>query len=43
MRSVSGASSVDDDRSWQPGDPIVEPQGAYQLEDGRWVLSRECS
>jgi filamentous hemagglutinin family protein len=33
---------VDENRNWQPGDPIVEPQGAYQLEDGRIVLSREC-
>jgi filamentous hemagglutinin family protein len=30
------------DQSWQPGDPIVEPQGVYQLADGRMVLSREC-
>jgi large exoprotein involved in heme utilization and adhesion len=28
---------------WQPGDPIVEPQNAYRLEDGRVVLSRECA
>jgi filamentous hemagglutinin family protein len=31
------------DRSWQPGEAIVEPQGVYQLEDGRMILSRECS
>ncbi|MFQ3629198.1 MAG: hypothetical protein SNJ81_16680, partial [Cyanobacteriota bacterium] len=30
-------------RSWQPGDPIIEPQGLYELADGRLVLSRECS
>jgi len=30
-------------RSWQPGDPIIEPQGVYELADGRLVLSRECS
>jgi filamentous hemagglutinin family protein len=29
--------------SWQPGDPIVEPQGAYRLANGKLVLSRECS
>ena len=40
VRSIPDETS---DRSWQPGDAIVEPQGAYQLEDGRWVLSRECS
>jgi len=28
--------------TWQMGDPIVEPQGLYLLEDGRMVLSREC-
>jgi filamentous hemagglutinin family protein len=29
-------------RAWQPGDPIVEPQGAYRLANGKLVLSREC-
>ncbi|WP_205370558.1 filamentous hemagglutinin N-terminal domain-containing protein [Thermoleptolyngbya sp. PKUAC-SCTB121] len=29
-------------RSWQPGDPTIEPQGVYELTDGRLVLSREC-
>jgi filamentous hemagglutinin family protein len=29
-------------RSWQSGDPIIEPQGVYELTDGRLVLSREC-
>ncbi|MDG2615995.1 hypothetical protein P7L53_07020, partial [Thermoleptolyngbya sichuanensis XZ-Cy5] len=29
-------------RSWQPGDPIIEPQGVYELTDGQLVLSREC-
>ncbi|MEL6441858.1 MAG: hypothetical protein AAFQ80_21735 [Cyanobacteria bacterium J06621_8] len=28
---------------WQPGDPIVEPQGFYRLTNGKLVLSRECS
>lgn len=28
---------------WQPGDPIVEPTGAFPLGDGRLVLSRECN
>jgi large exoprotein involved in heme utilization and adhesion len=27
---------------WQPGDPIIEPTGAFPLTDGRLVLSREC-
>jgi large exoprotein involved in heme utilization and adhesion len=30
------------DKPWQKGDPIVEPQGAYQLSNGEWVLSQEC-
>ena len=29
-------------RSWQQGDPIVEPQGVYRLPNGKLVLSREC-
>ena len=28
--------------SWKLGDPIVEPQGVYQLPDGQLVMSREC-
>ncbi|MBD2102240.1 filamentous hemagglutinin N-terminal domain-containing protein [Leptolyngbya sp. FACHB-261] len=30
-------------RSWQPGDPIVEPAGAYRLANGQVMLSRECT
>ncbi len=29
-------------RPWQKGDPIIEPQGVYQLPNGKLVLSREC-
>jgi len=29
-------------RFWQPGDPIVEPDGVYELADRRLVMSREC-
>lgn len=32
-----------DDATWQPGDPIVEPQGVYQLPNGELFLSRDCS
>ncbi|MGB3493780.1 MAG: filamentous hemagglutinin N-terminal domain-containing protein [Elainellaceae cyanobacterium] len=33
----------DSDRStWQPGDPIIEPQGVYQLPTGELVLSHAC-
>lgn len=38
---VRGASE-DNTSSWQPGEPIIEPQGAYRLANGKWVLSREC-
>ncbi|WP_416673921.1 two-partner secretion domain-containing protein [Egbenema bharatensis] len=38
VRSIPETSQT----SWQMGDPIVEPQGLYQLEDGRMVLSQEC-
>jgi large exoprotein involved in heme utilization and adhesion len=27
---------------WQPGNPIIEPTGAFALADGRLILSREC-
>ena len=37
------SSSSGSDRSWQVGEPIIEPQGVYQLPDGQLVLSRECS
>jgi filamentous hemagglutinin family protein len=37
VRNVSNSS-----QSWKKGDPIVEPQGVYQLTDGRLVMSREC-
>jgi large exoprotein involved in heme utilization and adhesion len=41
----SGASSVRrvPGKRWQKGDPIVEPDGVYQLPDGQLILSRECS
>ncbi|WAL59349.1 two-partner secretion domain-containing protein [Thermocoleostomius sinensis] len=42
VRSIPDEPDEHHDHSWQPGDPIVEPQGAYQLADGRMVLSREC-
>jgi len=29
-------------QTWQPGDPIAEPQGIYRLANGRLVMSREC-
>ncbi|WP_413167919.1 hypothetical protein ACL6C3_14545 [Capilliphycus salinus ALCB114379] len=35
-------STANPRRSWQVGDPIVEPQGLYRLPNGKVVLSREC-
>lgn len=35
-------SSHQVDPAWQVGDPIVEPQGVFQLTDGRLVISRFC-
>ncbi|MGJ3248154.1 MAG: filamentous hemagglutinin N-terminal domain-containing protein [Elainellaceae cyanobacterium] len=36
------ASSTEQETDWQPGDPIVEPQGVYQLPSGELILSHEC-
>ncbi len=30
-------------RPWKKGDPIIEPTGVYQLNNGQLLLSRECS
>ena len=40
--STGEVRNLPDDNSWQPGDRIVEPQGAYRLNNGKLVLSREC-
>ncbi|MUL35020.1 filamentous hemagglutinin N-terminal domain-containing protein [Gloeocapsopsis dulcis] len=40
VRSIPDTSSS---RTWQLGDRIVEPQGAYRLSNGQLILSRECS
>ena len=36
------SDATSSNRSWQTGDPIVEPQGVYRLPNGKVVLSREC-
>jgi filamentous hemagglutinin family protein len=38
VRGVEVAS-----RPWKKGDPIIEPQGLYRLNNGQLLLSRECS
>jgi len=40
--SVRSTEESSGEPTWQMGDPIVEPEGLYRLEDGRMVLSREC-
>ena len=30
-------------RPWKKGDPIIEPQGLYRLNNGQLLLSRKCS
>jgi large exoprotein involved in heme utilization and adhesion len=42
LPSDSIPSTTNPNRPWQKGDPIVEPQGVYQLPNGKLVLSREC-
>jgi filamentous hemagglutinin family protein len=34
---------VEPSRPWKKGDPIIEATGLYRLNDGRLLLSRECS
>ncbi|GAA6622456.1 beta strand repeat-containing protein [Scytonema sp. NUACC26] len=38
VRGVEAAS-----RPWKKGDPIIEAQNVYRLNNGRLILSRECS
>ncbi|MBW4652524.1 MAG: filamentous hemagglutinin N-terminal domain-containing protein [Kaiparowitsia implicata GSE-PSE-MK54-09C] len=42
---ADGAAAVEDSSTagWQPGDPIVEPEGLFQLPDGRLVISQRCA
>lgn len=40
--SVQPLPATEPQAVWQPGDPIVEPTGAFSLPDGRLVLAREC-
>jgi len=43
LPSDGTSSNTNPNRSWQKGDPIVEPQDVYRLPNGKLVLSRECS
>lgn len=38
----NSAGETEDSDTWQPGDPMVEPQGLFELPDGRLIATREC-
>jgi filamentous hemagglutinin family protein len=38
----NSAGDPEDANTWQPGDPMVEPQGLFQLPDGRLIATHEC-
>lgn len=43
VRSIPDEQAINSAKSnWQPGDPVVEPERAYRLSNGKLVLSREC-
>jgi len=42
IRNIPTNSDTPPSRTWQEGDPIIEPQGVYRLPNGELVLSREC-
>ena len=43
LQPIPPSAASSSSKRWKIGDPIVEPQGAYQLPDGQLILSRECS
>jgi large exoprotein involved in heme utilization and adhesion len=42
IQSISEAESRND-RPWQMGDAIVEPQGVYRLSNGRLAMGTPCT
>ena len=42
--SALEVETLDDEENaaWQPGEPIIEPSGIYQLANGRIVMGQEC-
>ncbi|MEO0406866.1 MAG: hypothetical protein AAF289_05900 [Cyanobacteria bacterium P01_A01_bin.135] len=40
--STGDVQPVPTEEIWQPGDPMVEPQGLYQLPNGELLLSHAC-
>ena len=43
VRAISDEKPKTTSDNWQPGDPIVEPDKAYRLSNGKLVLSRQCN
>lgn len=41
IRAIS-PQRVSSPRPWKVGDPVIEPQGVYQLASGKHILSRNC-
>ena len=43
VRSIADEQATNSAKNnWQPGDPVIEPEKAYRLSNGKLVLSREC-
>jgi large exoprotein involved in heme utilization and adhesion len=43
VRNLPQKQAVFSRENWQPGKPIVEPEGMYRLSNGQLVLSRQCN
>ncbi|MGL6337696.1 MAG: hypothetical protein ACRC80_00990, partial [Waterburya sp.] len=43
VRSLPQKQVTSTEENWQPGEPIVEPEGMYRLSNGQLVLSRKCN
>jgi large exoprotein involved in heme utilization and adhesion len=43
VRTLPQKQAVVSTQNWQPGKPIVEPEGMYRLSNGQLVLSRQCN
>jgi len=41
--TVRPLPAAETETTWQPGDPIVEAEGMFQLPDGRVVISQRCA
>ncbi|PSN79967.1 hypothetical protein C8B47_08930 [filamentous cyanobacterium CCP4] len=41
--SIRPLPATEADNAWQTGDPVVEPEGVFQLPDGQVVISQRCA